>query len=94
MNENTQHVKLINDPVDRELHCENALLKVNYDKLDKILMHLIEQSRLLRKLIYALDNELSQKNTSLEIDKNNLDLKTNFEVMHLNCEKTTTDTIM
>lgn len=77
------NVELINDPIDRELHRENNLLKCHYDKLDKTLMQLIEQSRLLRAIIYALDNELLRKSASLEIDKSNLDLRTNFEAMRL-----------
>lgn len=83
LDEQRDNVELINSPVDRELHRENDLLKSNYAKLDKTLMQLIEQSRLLRAIIYALDNELLRKSASLEIDKNNLDLKTNFEAMRL-----------
>lgn len=84
LDQQRDNVELINSPVDRELRRENDLLKSNYAKLDKTLMQLIEQSRLLRAIIYALDNELLRKSASLEIDKSNLDLKTNFEAMRLN----------
>lgn len=80
-------VKLINDPVDRELNRENVLLKCNQEKLEKTLLRLIEQARLLRAIIFALDSELLRKSTSLEIDKNNLDLKTNFEALQLKMPK-------
>lgn len=94
LNEQRDNVELINDPIDRELHRENNLLKCHYDKLDKTLLQLIEQSRLLRAIIYALDNELLRKSASLEIDKNNLDLKTNFEAMRLSGPNGTTDRIV
>lgn len=76
-------VKLINDPVDRQLNREMFLVKSIQDKLEKTLLRLIEQGRLLRVIIFALDSELLRKSTSLEIEKNNLDLKTNFEILQL-----------
>lgn len=76
-------IKLINDPVDRELNRENVLLKCDQEKLEETLLRLVEQARLLRALIFALDSELLRKSTSLEIDKNNLDLKTNVETIQL-----------
>lgn len=80
---NGDSMKLINDPVDRELQREWSLLKSSQNKLEKALLRLVEQSRLLRTVIYALDSELLRKSTSLEIDKNNLDLRTNFETLQL-----------
>lgn len=69
------------DTVFRELKIETMELQSEYEKLDTLLMRLIEKSRLLRAVIYSLDSELLRKSVSLEIDKNNLDLRTNFRPM-------------
>lgn len=69
------------DTVFRELTHEKQELQNNYDNLDTLLMRLIEKSRLLRAVIYTLDSELLRKSASLEIDKNNLDLRTNYRPM-------------
>lgn len=76
-----------NDTVFRELIQEKMELQTNYDKLDTLLMRLIEKSRLLRAVIYTLDSELLRKSASLEIDKNNLDLRTNFRPMDFDLTK-------
>lgn len=76
-----------NDSVLRELTHEKMCLQENYEKLDSLLMSLIEKSRLLRAVIYSLDSELLRKSASLEIDKNNLDLQTNFRPMGFDLEK-------
>lgn len=81
--EDGDSVKLINDPVEREMKRECFLLECNQEELEKTLLRLIEQARLLRAIIFALDSELLRKSTSLEIDKSNLDLKTNFETLQL-----------
>lgn len=83
LTEDGDSVKLINDPVDREMSRECFLLEFNQEKLQTTLLRLIEQARLLRAIIFALDSELLRKSTSLEIDKSNLDLKTNFETLQL-----------
>lgn len=75
------------DTVFRELTQEKMELLTNYEKLDTLLMHLIEKSRLLRAVIYTLDSELLRKSASLEIDKNNLDLRTNFRPMDFDLAK-------
>lgn len=87
LNEDCHKVPKNNDHVLRELMYEKVALQSNYDKLDSILMRLIEKSRLLRTVIYALDSELLRKSTSLEIDKNNLDLRTKFTAMDFDLEK-------
>lgn len=76
-----------NDAVLRELIYEKTTLHKNCEKLDTALMHLIEKSRILRAIIYALDGELLRKSTSMEIDKNNLDLKINFATMDFDVKK-------
>lgn len=83
LRENSESVQLTNDPVDKQLRFEITAFKTNHEKLDKTLMQLIEQARLLRTVIYTLDNELLRKSTSLQIDKVNLDLRSNFETMQL-----------
>lgn len=83
LHDNRDNVQLTNDPVDRQLRIENELFRVSHDKLDKTLKQLIEECRLLRTKIYCLDNELLRKSTSLQIDKVNLDLRSNFETMQL-----------
>lgn len=83
LRENSESVQLTNDPVDKQLRFEITAFKTNLEKLDKTLMQLIEQARLLRTVIYTLDNELLRKSTSLQIDKVNLDLRSNFETMQL-----------
>lgn len=93
LDERRDTVQLVNDPVDKELRCESELLHSNYDKLDRTLLQLVEQSRQLRALIYALDNELLRKSASLEIDKSNLDLKTSFEAMRLSGPNEAADTV-
>lgn len=75
------------DLVFRELTYEKVALQTNYEKLDILLMRLIEKSRLLRAVIYTLDSELLRKSTSMEIDKNNLDLRTNFMSMEFDLQK-------
>lgn len=75
------------DFVFRELAHEKAELQMNYEKLDTILMRLIEKSRLLRAIIYSLDCELLRKSASLEIDRNNLNMQTNFRSMNIDVEK-------
>lgn len=75
------------DAVFRELTHEKLALQSNYEKLDAILLSLIEKSRLLRAVIYTLDSELLRKSTSMEIDKNNLDLRTNFMTMEFDLDK-------
>lgn len=75
------------DAVFRELTHEKLALQSNYEKLDTILLRLIEKSRLLRAVIYTLDSELLRKSTSMEIDRNNLDLRTNFMAMEFDLDK-------
>lgn len=87
LNEDCHKVPTKNDSVLRELTYEKAELQGNYEKLDSLLMRLIEKSRLLRAVIYSLDSELLRKSAALEIDKNNLDLRTNLRPMALDLEK-------
>lgn len=87
LNEDCHKVPKNNDIVFRKLSYEKAALQTNYEKLDTLLMRLIEKSRLLRAVIYTLDSELLRKSTSMEIDKNNLDLRTNFMAMEFDLEK-------
>lgn len=75
------------DSVFRELAHEKMELQTNYEKLDALLMRLIEKSRLLRAVIYSLDSELLRKSASLEIDRNNLNMQTNFRSMNIDVEK-------
>lgn len=75
------------DSVFRELMHEKIELQSNYEKLDTLLMRLIEMSRLLRAVIYTLDSELLRKGASMEIDKNNLDLRTNFRAIDIDINK-------
>lgn len=75
------------DCVLRELMHEKVELQDNYEKLDALLMRLIEMSRLLRAIIYSLDGELLRKSASLEIDRNNLNMQTNFRSMNIDVEK-------
>lgn len=75
------------DSVFRVLAQEKMELQANYEKLDALLMRLIEMSRLLRAIIYSLDCELLRKSTSLEIDRNNLNMQTNFRSMNIDVEK-------
>lgn len=76
-------VELTNDKVNRELSAEQKEILKRQDELEKMLIQSIEQSRILRSLIYNLDIELSRKGISFEIDKTNLNLKTNFETISL-----------
>lgn len=75
------------DAVFRELTHEKMELQINYEKLDALLLRLIEMSRLLRAIIYSLDCELLRKSASLEIDQNNLNMQTNFRSMNIDMEK-------
>lgn len=75
------------DTVFRELAHEKMELQTNYEKLDGILQRLIEMSRLLRAIIYSLDCELLRKSASLEIDRNNLNMQTNFRSMNIDVER-------
>lgn len=75
------------DTVFRELAHEKMELQTNYEKLDAILQRLIEMSRLLRAIIYSLDCELLRKSASLEIDRNNLNMQTNFRSMNIDVER-------
>lgn len=87
LSEDCHKVPKNNDVVFRELTYERVALQTNYEKLDTLLMRLIEKSRLLRAVIYTLDSELLRKSTSMEIDKNNLDLRTNFTAMDFDLQK-------
>lgn len=87
LNEDIQKAPQNTDSVLRELMHEKVEMKSNYDKLDILLMRLIEMSRLLRAVIYTLDSELLRKSASMEIDKNNLDLRTNFRTMDIDIKK-------
>ncbi|XP_031632761.1 tektin-3 [Contarinia nasturtii] len=87
LSEDCHKVPKNNDHVLRELTYERAALQASYEKLDTVLMRLIEKSRLLRTVIHALDSELMRKSTSLEIDRNNLDLRTKFTAMDFDLEK-------
>lgn len=75
------------DFVMRELLCEKMIMQGNCEKLDSLLQSLIEKSRLLRAVIYTLDSELLRKSASLDIDKNNLDLRTNFRPLSFDLSK-------
>lgn len=87
LSEDCHKVPQNGDSVWRELMYEKNVLQTNYEKLDKLLLRLIEKSRLLRAVIYALDNELQRKGASLEIDKNNLNLRTNFSALDFDLAK-------
>lgn len=87
LSENCHKVPQKGDSVWRELMYEKNVLQTNYEKLDTLLLRLIEKSRLLRAVIYTLDNELQRKGASLEIDKNNLNLRTNFSAMDFDLAK-------
>lgn len=75
------------DSVFSEVAREKMELQGNYEKLDALLMRLIEKSRLLRAIIYSLDSELLRKSASLEIDRNNLNMQTNFRSMNIDVDK-------
>lgn len=87
LNEDCHKVPSKSDFVLRELAHEKMTLQENYEKLDNLLLRLIEKSRLLRAVIYTLDSELLRKSASLEIDKNNLDLRTNYRPMGFDLQK-------
>lgn len=76
-------VRMTNDAVDREMRLEIDVIQKNHDELEKGLLRAMEQSRIIRSIIYALNNELSRKDTSYQIDKVNLDLKSNFDTIEL-----------
>lgn len=79
----TIDVQMTNDAVDREMRLEIDVIRKNHDELEKGLLRAMEQSRIIRSIIYALDCELSRKDTSYQIDKVNLDLKSNFDTIEL-----------
>lgn len=79
----TADVELTNDIVMRELRREYNIITHNHDSLEKSLIRSVEQSRLLREIIYALDCELSRKGVSYQIDQTNLNLKSDFESINL-----------
>lgn len=83
LNEDKHKLPPNSDTVFRALTYEKMVLQTNFEKLDTLLMRLIEKSRLLRAVIYTLDSELLRKSASLEIDKNNLDLRTNYRPMEI-----------
>lgn len=87
LSEDCHKIPKNNDAVFRELTYEKGALQTHYEKLDTLLMRLIEKSRLLRAVIYTLDSELLRKSTSMEIDRNNLDLRTNFMSMEFDAQK-------
>lgn len=76
-------VQMTNDAVDREMRLEIDVIHKNNDELEKGLLRAMEQSRILRSIVYALNCELSRKDTSYQIDKVNLDLKSNFDTIEL-----------
>lgn len=76
-------VQMTNDSVDREMRLEIDVVHRYHDELEKGLLRSMEQSRIIRSIIYALDCELSRKDTSYQIDKINLDLKSNFDTIEL-----------
>lgn len=79
----TSDVELTNDVVMRELRRECDVIVRNHDSLEKALIRSVEQSRLLREIIYLLDCELSRKGVSYQIDQTNLNLKSDFESVNL-----------
>lgn len=79
----TVDVQMTNDAVDREMRHEIDVIHKIHDELEKGLLRAMEQSRIIRAIIYALDCELSRKDTSYQIDKVNLDLKSNFDKIAL-----------
>lgn len=87
LSEDCHKVPQKSDSVLRELCHETNVLQTNYEKLDTLLMRLIEKSRLLRAVIYTLDSELLRKSASLEIDRNNLNLRTQFSAMDFDLAK-------
>lgn len=87
LNDDCHRVPSKSDSVFRELKHEKMTLHDNYEKLDNLLLQLIEKSRLLRAVIYTLDSELLRKSASLEIDRNNLDLRSNYQPMDYDLQK-------
>lgn len=79
----TVDVQMTNDAVEREMRHEIDVIHKSHDELEKGLLRAMEQSRIIRSIIYALDCELSRKDTSYQIDKVNLDLKSNFDTIEL-----------
>lgn len=89
----TVDLQMTNDAVDREMRVEIDVIDKNHGELEKGLLRAMEQSRIIRSIIYALDCELSRKDTSYQIDKVNLDLKSNFDTIELRRNVQPSDTM-
>jgi Tektin family len=67
----------VDDEVERHLRKERAAILSSLAALEKFLRETIEQIRKLRASIYLLDRDLANKETSLQIDQQNLTLREN-----------------
>lgn len=81
--DNRVGVELVHDYVDRELKKEMEVIHGSQLLLNKVLEETNEQVRRLRAMMYLLDRDLSNKEKSLHIDEQNLQLRENQMDMHV-----------
>lgn len=77
LRENRIGVDLVYDDVDRELKKELDVIEGCKQLLVKILEETNEQIRRLKSMMYQLDRDLANKEVSLHIDQQNLQLREN-----------------
>ncbi|XP_066601670.1 tektin-1 [Prorops nasuta] len=82
-------IDLVHDEVNRELTKESKTIKAAESTIIRTLEQTQEQIRRLKALMYSLDRDLQNKDSSLRIDKRNLLIKENSINLNLYCGKTT-----